>query len=72
MEAFDNIFCGLQIFETNETNEAARCSSRVEEPGLDNGLRTEKGTQRLEGQSAEDRLKPPRYKPACQGSMVSR
>jgi hypothetical protein len=72
MEAFDNIFCSLQIFETNETNEAARRSGRVEEPGLDDGLRTEKSTQRLEGQSAADRSKPPRYKPACQVSMVSR
>ena len=57
MKAFDNIFCGLQIFETNETNETARRSGRVEEPGLDDGLRTEKSAQRLEGQSVADRFK---------------
>ena len=72
MEAFDDIFCRLQIFETNETDEAARRSSRVEEPRLDDGLRTEKSTQRLEGQSAADRFKPSGYKPACQVTKVSR
>jgi hypothetical protein len=51
MEAFDDIFCSLQIFETNETDKTARGSGRVEEPGLDDGLRTEKSTQRLKEQS---------------------
>ena len=48
MEAFDDIFCSLQIFETDETDGTARRSGRVEEPGLDNHLRAEKCTQRLE------------------------